>query len=425
MNTLVRLFVVTAILAAGAVFAEEASAPSPVDPVKQVEVKVDPALLRGSIILHALPTRTGTYLGVTTAAVPPALRTQLDLPEGFGLLIEHIAPDSAAAKAGLQVHDVLYKLDDQVLVNSEQLATLVTARKPGDEVQLTVYRKGRPTTLAATLGEGPIKPLSGADSSDHWVQLRLIDMQRDSGEGVRAIAEWARRAAEVEGQKALLSKIVAEKVRAARSKEQGFTLSYTDDEHSLTVIGDEKGRKLVAKDKQDRTIFEGPVDTKEQIEKVPAELRGKLRKLESMTKLEVSSPASGLAWYYDVQAKEYFIDDTKRIAPFTRPNGHEAVRAHFFTCGDCEEGQRFIGYYEKYTPQVKAKLEQSSEPGQLYEMAFQGRLYSRDGQTWVPADRPEGIRITAELQQRCPPKKLRYCPPKDIDERHEPRREER
>ena len=127
----------------------------------------------------------------------------------------------------------------------------------------------------------------------------------------------------------------------------------------------------------------------------------------------------GDAWYYDTVTKEYFTDKTTKVAPFTRTNGNEAVRAHFFTCGECTDklkadgGERFVGYYEKYTPDVKAKLEENTQSFMIYEMAFQGRLYSKDGKKWVAADKPEGIAITSDLQKQCPPKKLRYCPPNE------------
>jgi hypothetical protein len=127
----------------------------------------------------------------------------------------------------------------------------------------------------------------------------------------------------------------------------------------------------------------------------------------------------GEAWYYDTKTKEYFKDVTTKVAPFNNDKGNESVRAHFFTCGDCTDevgengasNKRFIGYYEKYTPEVKAKIEEKSDSFMIYEMAFQGRLYSKDGKKWVAADKPEGIAITSDLQKQCPPKKLRYCPP--------------
>src|SRR5687768_3923032 len=67
----------------------------------------------------------------------------------------------------------------------------------------------------------------------------------------------------------------------------------------------------------------------------------------------------GEAWYYDTVSNEFFTDVTTKVAPFKRENGNEAVRAHFFTCGECtpktkdEGGERFIGYYEKYTDEVR------------------------------------------------------------------------
>lgn len=94
-----------------------------------------------------------TYLGVSPVPMPEPLRAQLDLPDGFGLVVGHVEAESPAAKAGVEANDVLHKLDDQMLVNHEQLVTLVRSKKPGDAVTLHLYRKGKPTELKATLAE--------------------------------------------------------------------------------------------------------------------------------------------------------------------------------------------------------------------------------------------------------------------------------
>lgn len=131
-----------------------------------------------------------------------------------------------------------------------------------------------------------------------------------------------------------------------------------------------------------------------------------------------AAPAPGNAYFYDTVTKEYFIDSATKIPPITSPAGNEAVRAHFFTCGECtdktkdEGGERFIGYYEKYTPDVKEKLEKNAQQFEFYEEAFQGRLYSPDGVRWTAAESPTGFKLVEELQQKCPAKQLRYCPPK-------------
>lgn len=131
-----------------------------------------------------------------------------------------------------------------------------------------------------------------------------------------------------------------------------------------------------------------------------------------------SAPKPGNAYFYDVVTKEYFTDSATKIPPITSPAGNEAVRAHFFTCGECTEktsdegGERFVGYYEKYLPDIKAKLEKNPEAFEFYEEAFQGRLYSPDGTKWTQAESPTGFKLIEDLQTKCPAKKLRYCPPK-------------
>lgn len=93
------------------------------------------------------------YIGVLTREVPPELRAQFSLPEGFGLLVDEVLPDSPAKTAGLKVYDVLVKFEDQQLVNMEQFMALVRAKKKGDVVQLKVITGGKETAVSVTLGE--------------------------------------------------------------------------------------------------------------------------------------------------------------------------------------------------------------------------------------------------------------------------------
>ncbi len=93
------------------------------------------------------------YLGVLTREVPPELRSQFSLPEGFGLMVDEVMPDSPAKTAGLKVHDVLVKFEDQQLVNMEQLMSLVRAKKKGEVVNLDVITGGKATKVPVTVGE--------------------------------------------------------------------------------------------------------------------------------------------------------------------------------------------------------------------------------------------------------------------------------
>src|SRR5688572_5741268 len=104
------------------------------------------------------------YLGVTATAADPALRDQLKLPRGIGLVIQTVGDDTPAAAAGLQQHDVITKLDDQWLVGQNQLGVLIRMHKAGDEITLTGVRQGSPITLKAKLGEKEMV-ISEADGS--------------------------------------------------------------------------------------------------------------------------------------------------------------------------------------------------------------------------------------------------------------------
>jgi membrane-associated protease RseP (regulator of RpoE activity) len=95
------------------------------------------------------------FLGVyvSTEEVSDVLRSQLGISPGAGLIVSYIAPESPAAKAGLQKNDVLVKLDDQWLLDGSQLRKLVRMHKEGDPIKLVLYRAGKQETVAATLGK--------------------------------------------------------------------------------------------------------------------------------------------------------------------------------------------------------------------------------------------------------------------------------
>lgn len=93
------------------------------------------------------------YIGVLTREVPPELCSQFSLPEGFGLMVDEVMPDSPAQQAGLKVHDILLKLEEQQLVSMEQLMLLVRSKKKGDIVSLTIISGGKESQVPVTLGE--------------------------------------------------------------------------------------------------------------------------------------------------------------------------------------------------------------------------------------------------------------------------------
>lgn len=128
---------------------EDKNAPKPTE-TAPAEVKPQPTRNPNAPAEEQKPV---AYIGVLTREVPAELRSQFSLPEGFGLMVDEVMPESPAQAAGLKTHDVLVKFEDQRLVNMEQLMALVRSKKKGETAQLTVITGGKETQVPVTLGE--------------------------------------------------------------------------------------------------------------------------------------------------------------------------------------------------------------------------------------------------------------------------------
>lgn len=110
----------------------------------------------GNGIIRFRAAKQGTSLGIAMDNIPALTRAQLGLAEGIGVAVAHVAKDSAAAKADLKVNDILTQVDDQLIINAQQLQTLIRTKKVGDEVTLTYLRKGKEHKAKAKLQKGAI-----------------------------------------------------------------------------------------------------------------------------------------------------------------------------------------------------------------------------------------------------------------------------
>lgn len=86
-------------------------------------------------------------LGVEVATAPLAVEDYT-----AGARIMHVAPDSAAAAAGLEVEDVIVAVDGDAVASSDDLATAIAAHAPGDRVMLKVLRGEGELDVEVTLG---------------------------------------------------------------------------------------------------------------------------------------------------------------------------------------------------------------------------------------------------------------------------------
>lgn len=251
-----------------------------------------------------------TYLGVNTSPPPDALVEQLALAQGLYLVIDSVEPDSPAAAAGLRPFDVLQKLDDQLLINTEQLTVLVRNHRPGDEVELTLVREGRPLKVRAKLGErqiGDAAKLKETVLAEMDLDLITANFHLANAQLAEALdlsnrhdnvndEEYARRVyLDLSGtppsqqelteflsddgpnkRQRLIDRLLT-RPDVVKKLGRSAVLQWSDGEHSLVLTtGDAGEKRLLAKDKQGDVLFDGAVSTEEQRQQLGPRLAAKL-----------------------------------------------------------------------------------------------------------------------------------------------------
>ncbi len=97
----------------------------------------------------------GAYLGVELINLNEPLRAHFGVPEGSGVLVSNVVDGSPAARAGVQVGDVITRFDGEDVTSSRKLSTMVRKAEAGDPADLEVWRDGKVETLGTTLDERP------------------------------------------------------------------------------------------------------------------------------------------------------------------------------------------------------------------------------------------------------------------------------
>ena len=108
-------------------------------------VKVKDQIVRTGKVEHA-------RLGVSVQEVNQSLADSFGLDRPAGALVANVERNSPADKAGLQTGDVIRSMNGQQIIASGDLSAAVSASMPGQKAALDVWRKGKPVSINATLG---------------------------------------------------------------------------------------------------------------------------------------------------------------------------------------------------------------------------------------------------------------------------------
>src|SRR5881296_325213 len=246
------------------------------------------------------------FLGVETSQVPTVVSEQLGLSKGLGLVVEYVVPDSPAAAAGVQQNDILKMLNDQILIEPSQLRKLLQTFSDGADVTLTILRKGQEQKITVKLAKREMPErhsmMPGENHDGHWdfdetgdlggqmqelkeqLQEQLGDTQRGLIRGAVIKAHEAARRAREDARRA------AREIRILSSDNGALRATKIDLGKAQIVFCDGKGemkletvngkKLLTTKDPQGKLLFSGPVETKEDRDKMPADVRERYEKLQ-------------------------------------------------------------------------------------------------------------------------------------------------
>lgn len=258
-----------------------------------------------------------SFLGVSTYSADRATATQLGLPRGTGLAVSHVS-DSGPADGVIEPDDILIKYTDQILINPEQLGVLVRMNKPGDKANVELIRKGGKITVEVTLGSRPddlafepdfrmpdfkimgpmMRPFSFGDDNDITVDGQLNGntlMDIISSEMMKN-ADGFRNMEETIGQMSNILKNIRINTRTGQTitdndafrkgdvRTEIFTSTSTGmmDKSGNTISLSQNGANdavLKITDKIGKVVFEGPVNTDEEKNKIPEKYRESLDKM--------------------------------------------------------------------------------------------------------------------------------------------------
>jgi S1-C subfamily serine protease len=110
------------------------------------------------------------YLGISGGSITPDLAKALKLPEEEGVLVNEVVKGGPADEAGIKGGDtsatiegasfrlggdVITEVNGKKIAGMEDVINAVNAASPGDKMELTVDRDGKPQTIDVTLGVRP------------------------------------------------------------------------------------------------------------------------------------------------------------------------------------------------------------------------------------------------------------------------------
>jgi hypothetical protein len=267
------------------------------------------------------------FIGVVTSPLGEQVRAQTNLTEDVGLSVDVVSPDSPAAKAGLKAHDILAKYDDQLLCAAVQLSALVKRTGTGNKATLTVLRGGKELPIEVIVGEHAAQATFKVEGVNMnftpLVQGAIVAGQPLAPEVIKLIEEMGSKTGgavfggqygfavpapgvdapvlpQSSGPNDTLLQLQSNQIQPNQVRQtqiqrnQRIVLvnpNVQSQSQSVSIVANDDGRVELREVNGKRTVtildksgaqqYTGPLDSKEDREKIPTALRGRVEQAEA------------------------------------------------------------------------------------------------------------------------------------------------
>ena len=245
---------------------------------------------------------TRTFLGVSTTAVGESLASPLQLKANHGLMVNKVIEGSAAEKAGIKKHDIILKINDSDVDGSKSLFELIQLFKPQDKVSLKLLRTGKEITIDAVLGERKepnatvIFASPDPDNPNSFlfdIEIdELMDGLKDLEVDIKGLEDVINKQKnnhqahkdKMKHMQKLFEELaknpnIPDHIQFDGKRRSVIRMSDGDHDIEINTVGDHKTLKV--KDNTGKMIFEGPINTDAEKALIPAELKGKIDKIDT------------------------------------------------------------------------------------------------------------------------------------------------
>jgi S1-C subfamily serine protease len=118
-------------------------------PVATIESLLKTLKAGESIVNH------GAFIGVEISSMSPELQAEYGFSVSYGAVVMSVISGTGAAKAGVKQGDIIVGINNTAVNSAQDVSSIVSALRPGDQISLKIIRGTKHLTLKVTLGTEP------------------------------------------------------------------------------------------------------------------------------------------------------------------------------------------------------------------------------------------------------------------------------